>query len=159
MQWWKMSERYLAVDTRPLIKALAEYYRSKTRSRALISFFDQDECILFLEYLSNFSILISPESLAEIWSIIKGKLSKKEHKNLFEKTISFFENLIEKYVPKEDITSTDKFPDFGFTDLALSKIVSKNVPLLTSDWKLWRYCKKKNIPIKHTDYLLTRLSL
>ncbi len=111
---------------------------------------------LLIEFFKDKNIYIVPQVLAEIYSLLKRD-SKKDKKKLsfwLERLIPHFINFSEEFIPKEKIIQENKFADFGFTDIALSKIIKDRL-LVTADAGLFYYCRNKGLKVKHLEEILT----
>jgi len=58
---------------------------------------------------------------------------------------------MEKYVPKDKIMEEKKYLDFGFTDIALMKVLNKNNFLLSTDRPLIEFCRNKALEAFHIE--------
>lgn len=52
---------------------------------------------------------------------------------------------MERYIPKEEILKERKYLDFGFTDVALMKVLNNENFLLTTDFRLFSFCKHNGL--------------
>ena len=150
----KLIKNKIVIDT----GALLEYFKLVVDSHHnKLNKENQDRLILFLELFKGRELIIVPQVLAEIYSLLireaKGSESRIQHwLEILENP--HFKSLLEKYIPKEEILKENKYMDFGFTDIALMKSINANNFLLTIDFPLIQFCRHNGLEAYHVEEIL-----
>ncbi len=96
-------------------------------------------------------IYVTPQLLAEYYNWLEKYVKDEKYRNLMKNIIKFFEKSSEHYVKMERMLQEEKILiKFGFTDASIylcSKDLNKdkNVKVITSNGKLYGFCKKECI--------------
>lgn len=112
-----------------------------------------DQLIRFLELFRGRSLYLIPQVLAELYSLLKrdAKPSKSRLRHWLDLLESNLKHIMEKYVPKDNIMEEKKYLDFGFTDIALMKVLNKNNFLLSTDRPLIEFCRNRGLEAFHIE--------
>lgn len=113
----------------------------------------KEQLFRYLEHLSGKNLYVVPQVYSELYSLLKRDADNNipKLKDWLSKLKPYYKTLIEKFVSIEKILDDIKFLDFGFTDIALSKLIDKNNYFITIDWKLRGYCKSKGLEAYHIE--------
>ena len=118
---------------------------------------NQNRLIQFLELFKGRMLIIVPQVLAEIYSLLKreAKRSGFQIKHWLEILEDpHIKGLLENYVQKEEILKEKKYLDFGFTDIALMKSLNDNNFLLTNDFSFTQFCRYKGLEVYYLEEIL-----
>lgn len=111
--------------------------------------------IFLIEFLRNRKIIIIPQVIAEVYSLLFSRLT---NKNLFKvwltSQFSFLKKIEEIYISLDKILEDDKLKDFGFTDIGLVKIINNRNFLLSQDYNLVSLCRYRNLEAHHLEEIL-----
>ncbi len=108
---------------------------------------------LFSDYLENKKLYVVPQVFAEIYSLLKRDAKKMESKLSYwlGKLRAHFRYLIEVHISKDDILEDNSFLKFGFTDIALSKVIRKDWIFLSNDQSLINLCNFGGLEAHHIE--------
>lgn len=142
-----MRKANIVIDT----GALLEYY--KLLLEASIKKSPKEKFKLFSDFLENKKLYVVPQVFAEIYSLLKRDAKKVESKLIYwlGQLRDHFRYLIEDHVSKDEILEDHSFLKFGFTDIALSKIINKEWILLSTDQPLINYRNSKGLEAHHIE--------
>ncbi|MBA7518107.1 hypothetical protein ES705_10173 [subsurface metagenome] len=145
---WK-TKKNIVIDS----GALKEYYlllleESKRR-------YAKENFKLFSDFLENKKLYVVPQVFAEIYSLLKRD-AKIDSKLIYwlEKIKKHFEDFIEEHIQKDEILKDKSFLKFGFTDIALSKIIRKDWIFLSNDQPLINLCNSRDLEAHHIEEIL-----
>lgn len=100
-------------------------------------------------FFENSVFILSPHVLAEI----DARLGKRTA--FSGELMGFLQQTEEHLVPKEKILESEAMKKFGIVDAAVALTAKHTgLTLITTDWDLNSWCRKKDIPSVHTDELL-----
>lgn len=148
----------LFIDTEPLIIYLVGLYDSRYNSNYLSKFNKQkrDFTVLmrFFEQMKVKHFIVTPQILAEFWSLTKNHLDGR-HPDFIEKIIPYLKNdVIEKYVKKDEILESDILAKYGITDIGTLEVVKKNkYPALICEWALSGLLEKNDAMVIYFEQL------
>ncbi|MEA1994394.1 MAG: hypothetical protein U9N35_08420 [Euryarchaeota archaeon] len=147
--------REIVTDTGPLLLYLTGFYNPSDLHQFN---YNEDEFILFVEFLKNFKkIFTTPQVLAETSNLAKSRLKEERFSEFINFAIKPLLNLEEEYIEKNKILKKKELPIFGITDTSLIETVRRNRLLITDDGPLFWYCKGKNMPAIHLDRIRSPL--
>jgi len=117
-----MSKTNIVIDS----GALLEYYKLLLEVTKKNN--TKERFKLFSDFLENKRLYIVPQVFAEIYSLLKRDAKKMKPKLSYwlEKLRDHFRYLIEVHISKDVIIEDNSFLKFGFTDIALSKVICKD---------------------------------
>ena len=133
--------------------ALKEYYslfleESKRR-------YAKESFKLFSDFLKNKTLYVVPQVFAEVYSLLKRDARPKSKLIYWlGKIKEHFDYFIEDYISKDEILKDESFLKFGFTDIALSKIIRKDWIFLSDDWPLVNLCNSRGLEAHHIEEIL-----
>ena len=119
---------------------------------------DRDQLVRYLSFFKGKVLFVVPQILAELYSLLKrdAKIKKIDIEYWLNRLKPYFENLKENYISKDEILHYNKFIYYGFTDIAIVKCLEKmDIDLITTDFALINYCKKKGLSAHHPEEILT----
>jgi len=112
----------------------------------------------YLELFQKKELLIVPQILSELYSLLKRDAKTKGVALDYWLTqlIPYLELLTERFIPKDEIIIHEHFKAYGFTDIALIKILeNENIILITADFNLIHYCKSRGLQVIHPEEIFT----
>ncbi len=136
---WK-TKKNIVIDS----GALVEYYflllEASTKK------FAKERFKLFSDFLENKKLYVVPQVFAETYSLLKRD-ARTDSKLIYwlEQLRDHFRYLIEEHISKEEILKDKSFLKFGFTDIALSKIIRKDWFFLSIDQPLINLCNSRGL--------------
>ena len=139
---WKTLPRIeLVLDTSVLLEFSLLIINEANKT---LSEFKRIRLTEFIELFQYRKIIIVPQVLAELYSLLKREA--KDKLSLVRVWLEKIENpllmiLIEKPIPKDDILGDKNYQNFGFTDIALIKNLNEYNCLITTDMRLIQLCK------------------
>ncbi|MFO8019985.1 MAG: hypothetical protein R6U96_15275 [Promethearchaeia archaeon] len=146
-----MTKNKIIIDTGPLLEyfklIVEDHYNRLTTSK-------RNRLVQFLELFKGKTLIIVPQIMAEIYSLLKRDANDSESQ--LQNWLEILENphlmnLFENYIEKGDILKDKKYREFGFTDIALLKNLNEQNFLLTLDFSLAKYCKYKGFEAYHLE--------
>jgi len=141
--------REVIVDTNILVEFFKIFLNRSSLTKKLQ--------IFLIEFLKNRKIIIIPQVIAEVYTLLFSKLTNK-NKDLFKvwliSQFSFLKNLEEIYISLDKILEDDKLKDFGFTDIGLMKIINNRNFLLSQDYNLVSLCRYRKLEAHHLEEIL-----
>ena len=153
---WKTLPRIeLVLDTSVLLEFSLLIINEANKT---LSEFKRIRLTEFIELFQYRKIIIVPQVLAELYSLLKREA--KDKLSLVRVWLEKIENpllmiLIEKPIPKDDILGDKNYQNFGFTDIALIKNLNEYNCLITTDMRLIQLCKGyENVVAYHIDELI-----
>lgn len=147
----KLTKNKIVIDTGPLLeyfKLVVDSYHKKLTSE------NKNRLVQFLELFKGRKLIIVPQVLSEIYSLLKREAKGNDSKiQNWLKILHnpHIKNLIENYIQKETIVEDKKYLEFGFTDIALMKSMDDSNILLTKDYPLTRFCRYKGLDAYHLE--------
>ena len=145
--------REILIDTNVILDFVKLILEPTLRSST-----DRDQLVRYLSFFKGKVLYVVPQILAELYSLLKRDAKRKniDLDYWLNQLRPFFENLKENYISKDEILQYDKFIYYGFTDMALVKCLEKkDINLITTDFALINYCKKKGLSAHHPEEILT----
>ena len=105
--------------------------------------------------LSNFSrIVVTPNILTEV-SNLSGRLEGAARTQCFESLKTAIVTLDERVVASTDATADGAFLRLGLTDAAMSRLAQSPLPVLTTDFDLWRHLTEQRIDALNFNHIRT----
>lgn len=152
----KNHHKGLLVDTNVLLLLLIGSLDSKLIRNFKITAnqgFDEADFNLLRSFVGKFqSIITTPHILTEV-SNHADKIKGDIRKRIFGKLVSLIGQLDECSESSKALAKSDAFVRFGLTDTAISSLASKNFLVLTVDFPLAGYLKKKNVDVINFNHL------
>src|SRR5277367_6146343 len=111
--------------------------------------FDEDDFNQLCNFAGNFQKLVTtPHILTEV-SNHAGKIKGKDHLKFLQQFISLIESdkMEEHLESSKLLAKTEAFVKFGLTDTAISHLTSNNLFILTIDFPLAGYLRKKGLKV------------
>ncbi|MGV9206405.1 MAG: hypothetical protein ACOC44_20555 [Promethearchaeia archaeon] len=148
-----MTKNKIIIDTGPLLEyfklIIKAHYKRLTTSK-------KNRLIQFLELFKGKTLIIVPQIMAEIYSLLKRDVN--DSKSQLQNWLEILENphlmnLLENYIQKGDILKDNKYREFGFADIALLKSLNEQSFLLTLDFSLVQYCRHQGFEAYHLEEL------
>ncbi len=118
----------------------------------------RDRLVQYLELFKSRKLVIVPQVLAEIYFLLKR--DAKDSNTQLKFWLEIIENphlngLQEYYVQKLEIMKNKKHLEFGFTDIALIKVLNQNNFLLSNDYGLVQLCRAfQGLDAYHVEEIL-----
>lgn len=116
----------------------------------------KDILLLITDLFRHKELLMVPQVFAELYSLLKtDSKNNNELKSWLMQLLMYFKKFKERYIKKEDIIKDKEFLDYGFTDIALKKLLKREKSiLLTNDWALRNICREKELKSYHIEELI-----
>ncbi len=145
-----LSNKNIIVDTDVLLDYFYLLLDAKKESQIKRN---KDHLIRYVSLFKGKNLHVVPQNFSELYSLLKRDAKGDAHlKYLLKELLPYLEILKENYIPKEEILNEVKFLDFGITDIALSKVLSKGEKVLISkDHNFIKYCRSKGFTACHPE--------
>ncbi len=144
----KTRKKPIITDTSPLLLLLiGSYDKSTINGFKRLSRYDSDDFDLLFQFVATRRVIVTPQILAEVSNFAKMlKNNPDTFSEIIGKNKELLEKLCEKYVPKNDILSSQELVRFGFTDVSII-VAAKEIDalVLTDDFLLLGICKKNGL--------------
>ena len=146
-----MKKHKIVVDSGALLecfKLILDSYHKKLNQK------NHNRLIQFIELFKARELIIVPQVLAELYSLLKreAKKSNTQMKHWLEILENpYLKGLLENYVQKELILEEKKYLEFGFIDIALMKTLNQTNLLLTVDFRLIQLCRHNGLEAYHLE--------
>lgn len=147
----KTRRKTIITDTSPLLLLLiGSYDKSTIKGFKRLSRYDSDDFELLFQFVATRKVIVTPQILAEVSNFVKMlKDNPDTFSEIIGKNKELLEKLCEKYIPKNDILSSQELVRFGFTDVSIIVAAKENDALvLTDDFLLLGICKKIGLDTK-----------
>jgi len=142
-----MSKTNIVIDS----GALLEYYKLLLEVSKKNNV--KERFKLFSDFLENKKLYVVPQVFTEIYFLLKRDAKKMESKLSYwlGKLRDHLKYLIEVHISKDDILEDNSFLKFGFTDIALSKVIRKDWIFLSNDQSLINLCNFGGLEAHHIE--------
>jgi len=151
----KIHRKYLLMDTNLLLLLLiGSLSPSRIRIEKVTANqgFDEQDFKQLCDYVGKFQKLVStPHILTEV-SNHADKI-KSNRGQLIQQFISLIETLDERSEKSELLARTDAFPRFGLTDAAISHLADEAFVVLTTDFPLSGFLRKKGVYVINFNHV------
>ena len=148
----KTRKKPIITDTSPLLLLLiGSYDKNAIKGFKRLSEYDSDDFDLLLQFVATRKVIVTPQILAEVSNFAKMlKDNPDTFSEIIGKNKELLEKVCEKYIPKNDILSSQELVKFGFTDVSIIVAAKENDALvLSDDFLLLGICKKNGLDTKY----------